>query len=197
MADHEKAPTGNINIERGEPPPGSVSAFRLSDDAINAVSAVADRARSVLPTPPEIPAWVFFAGAAVCGSIAYAAWRALKVTAPVLVPIALGVPPTTAFAMQQIAARKPHAFGLEESAPATELMSRPPSGAVPNTIPGIPLSAENLAAILALAPALGIPSGTAAALETIAATLGQTAAAAPTHPRPSAPAAAKTMVSAT
>lgn len=159
--------SGNIRVEQSGPPPGSVSAFRLTDEAAqNAAEAVhkaGDAAKAALL--PEIPAWVWFAGAAVCGSVAYAAWRALKATAPVLVPMAFGIPPTTAFAMQQAAQR------------------RPPPGAVtqvPITIPGAPLGAtlppETLSAIVALAPALGIPSATASALATIAANATRAAA---------------------
>jgi hypothetical protein len=198
MADQDQQPTGNLHVEKPTPPPGSVSAFQMSEEAAKTVADqtakyvaehTAEQARGLLP---EIPTWVFVVGAAFWGTLAYGAWRALKATAPVLVPVALGVDPATAFAMQQGARRLQSARGGDEPPPRAEGVRGPPSGAyggVPTTNPGaalgVSLTPETLAAILALAPAFGARSGTAEALGGIVASQAAAAASPPVSRRSS------------
>jgi hypothetical protein len=178
MADQDQQSTGNLHVEKTAPPPGSVSAYQMSEEAAKTVAEqtakyvaehAADQARSLVP---EIPAWMFLVGAAFCGTVAYGAWRALKATAPVLVPVALGVDPTTVFLAQQGVSRLRGARGGgEEPPPRAEPAAGLPPGAAS-------LPPEPLAAILALAPAFGARSGTAEALGGIVAS--QAAGAMPT-----------------
>jgi hypothetical protein len=195
MADQDQQPSDNLHVEKPTPPPGSVSAFQMSEEAAKTVADqtakyvaehTAEQARGLLP---EIPTWVFVVGAAFWGTLAYGAWRALKATAPVLVPVALGVDPATAFAMQQGARRLQSARGGDEPPPRAELVS-----GVPTTNPGAPLGGsltpETIAAILALAPAFGARSGTAEALGGIAAAQAA-AAASPAASRRSNPGGAR------
>lgn len=84
------APTGaDIRIV-GQP-------LKLSEEA---TEGVVNKARELLPSLPRIPRWFWLLGAAFWGSLAYGAWRALKATAPVLVPAALGLPPEATMALR-------------------------------------------------------------------------------------------------
>jgi hypothetical protein len=202
MADQDQQPTGNLHVEKPTPPPGSVSAFQMSEEAAKTVAdqtakfvaeQTAEQARGLLP---EIPTWVFVVGAAFWGTLAYGAWRALKATAPVLVPVALGVDPATVFLAQQGVNRIRGARGGDDPLPRIDSAGGPPSSAyagAPAAIPGAPQSAsltpETLAAILALAPAFGARSGTAEALGGIAA--AQAAGASPPVSRRSTPGGAR------
>lgn len=185
MADQDQQSTGNLHVEKPTPPPGSVSAYQMSEEAAKAVAEqtakyvaehAADQARSLVP---EIPAWMFLVGAAFCGTVAYGAWRALKATAPVLVPVALGVDPTTVFLAQEGVNRLRGArSGGDEPSPHAEATGGPPPGAAS-------LTPEAIAAILALAPAFGARSGTAEALGGIVASQAASAAPAPASRRSS------------
>jgi hypothetical protein len=107
-------------------------------------------------------------GAAACGAAAYGLWRLLEKTAPVLVPMALGVPPNTALLMNQLgqlgaAARKPETSSHEAHASTSTFTGGAgpalDPAAISALISALPAGkSPELAAILALAPALGARS---------------------------------------
>jgi hypothetical protein len=181
---------GNINIEPAGPPPGAVSALRHAEPPPGAVSALrlSDDAEKVVDSHigehvNATPWWFWALGFAAFGAVGYGFYKLLDKTAPVLLPLAFGVPPEAALAMGQLgavagqlggAARQPapeHAPGAQPAlAPSPASGPVDPSalsaliGALP---PGSP--AKSLEAILSLAPALGArSSATANALSQIA-----------------------------
>jgi len=148
------------------PPPGSVSVFRLSNEAEQAVKedvgAVMRGEQPTHYTPerigkaiedieknlplPRIPAWFWIGGIAVFGGIGYLAWRALAVTAPVLLPAALGLPPGSGLMLQQLMSNRGGAAPPAGFYPGREaLTERFP---MPPTQPGVP----NLDVLNQLAP---------------------------------------------
>jgi hypothetical protein len=90
--------------------PGVMSIHRLSDETTQLLEHAVDA--------PLVPWWVWLLGAAASGTVAYGAWRVLRASGSVLVPLALGLPPATVRAVQQIAARRP------ETLPAALLLGQ-------------------------------------------------------------------------
>lgn len=159
-------PTGaNIRVV-GEP-------LRLSDEAANGAIT---KAREMLPSLPEIPQWFWLLGAAFWGSLAYGAWRVLKATAPVLVPVALGLPPETGMMLRA---------AMQPSSGAPPRGDRRPQ--LPPAAPLLDASPASLQAISTTMSARGRRSGTADLLAQLAANADLAGPSTPDTSAPSAP----------
>ncbi len=154
--------------------------FRLSDGAADRLK----EAVRAIPSLPQfsVPWWMWVMGAggvAAVGAVFYGMWRLAKESVPlarealpVLAPLALGLPPNTAAAMQRITDARQERSPTPITPPLSALPSALPSthDAPPQPSLAFAPTTPTLEAVLALAPALGAQgSGTAAALANIAA----------------------------
>jgi hypothetical protein len=118
--------------------PGVMSIHRLSDETTQFLEHAADA--------PLVPWWMWLLGAAASGTVAYGAWRVLRASGSVLVPLALGLPPATARAVQQVAARRP------ETLPAALLLGQDDLATSGNALPlGLPAPSNAPATLAVLA----------------------------------------------
>ncbi len=169
-------PSNTLGVEPVASPSEAVSMFRLSDGAADKLKEVV----RAIPSLPQfsVPWWVWLMGAggvAAVGAVFYGMWRLAKESVPlarealpVLAPLALGLPPNTAAAMQRITDARQERSPTPITSPPTAFPST--RDAPPQPSLAFAPTTPTLEAVLALAPALGAQgSGTAAALANIAA----------------------------